>query len=479
MDAYLTQQFAMAPTYLPVIPDPIPAAHLSLDPSLSQDSCWASEWWGSALTAPDALRQRVAFALSHIMVVSNESIGGRAMVFYYNLLLQDAFGNWRDLMQDVTLSPGMGTFLSMANNGKANPGQIANENFARENLQLFSLGPYLLNADGTEVSDSSGNTVPSYTQDQVQAFARAFTGWTYVPGPGQAPTGFPVYTGRMDLPMGAVENQHDTSAKALFNGAVLPAGQTAEQDVKGALDNLFAHPNLGPFVARQLIQHLVTSNPSPAYVARVAAVFADNGSGVRGDIKAVVRAILLDAEARSGDTDPNADGGHLREPMLYGASVLRAIGFTATPADPTTPWPYTFLNDQAATMGQYPMNFPSVFGYFAPSYTIPQSSLQAPEFQLENTASVGARLTFADWVATNNIWQMQMNLGVNSPLGQAAAQSPEALVELLSTTLLHGQMPSDMHSTLLTTAAAIPDTTQRVQVALYLVISSSQYKIVH
>ena len=227
----------------------------------------------------------MAFALSHIYVISNDSLGGRATTFYYNILLQDAFANWRQLMTDVTLSPGMGDFLNMANSAKAPAGQIANENFARENMQLFSLGPNLLNADGTPQTDSTGNTLPTYTQAQVQAFARAFTGWTYVPGPGQPPAAFPVYSGRMDLPMGAVEDQHDTTSKALLNGTVLPAGQSARQDLDGALDNLFAHPNLPSFICRQLIQYLVTSRPSSAYVARVAAVFVDNGLGVRGDMK--------------------------------------------------------------------------------------------------------------------------------------------------------------------------------------------------
>ena len=479
LNAWLATQFASQPTLLAPIPDPLPARYVAEDPSLSQDSAWGSEWWGAALTAPDQLRQRVAFALSHIYVISNDSLGGRATTFYYNILLQDAFANWRQLMTDVTLSPGMGDFLNMANSAKAPAGQIANENFARENMQLFSLGPNLLNADGTPQTDSTGNTVPTYTQAQVQAFARAFTGWTYVPGPGQPPAAFPVYSGRMDLPMGAVEDQHDTTSKALLNGTVLPAGQSARQDLDGALDNLFAHPNLPSFICRQLIQYLVTSRPSSAYVARVAAVFVDNGLGVRGDMKAVITAILLDPEARAGDIDPTNDGGHLREPLLYGASVLRAIGFTPTPTDPTVPWPYTLLLWQANTMGQFPMNAPSVFGFFPPGYVIPQTSLNAPEFGIENTASVAARMSFADLIGSNNVWQLQLTLGANSPLGQASMQSPEALVDLLGTMFLHGGMPAAMRSSLLTSLAPVTDPQQRLQMALYLVITSAQYKINH
>ncbi len=476
---WINQQLALPATYLPAIPDPLPPQYVAEDASLSQDSTWGSEWWGAALTAPDQLRQRVAFALSHVYVISNDSLGGRATTFYYNLLVKNAFGNWRQLMEDVTLSPGMGDFLNMANSGKAPAGQIANENFARENMQLFSLGPNLLNPDGSLQTDASGNSLPTFTQAQVQAFARAFTGWTYVPGPGQPPLSFPVYQGRMDLPMAAVEEQHDTSAKGLLNGTVLPAGQTAQEDVDAALDNIFAHPNLPPFVSRQLIQHLVTSQPSPAYVARVTAVFIDNGAGVRGDMKAVLRAILLDPEARAGDTDPEFDGGHLREPLLYGASVLRAIGLTPTPADPTEPWPYTLLLWQANTMGQFPMNAPSVFGFFPPGYVIPQTTMNAPEFGIENTASVAARMSFADTVVSNGLWQISLHLGASSPLGLASAKSPEALVDLLGSMFLHGQMPAAMRTSLLSAVAPISDVQQRLQFALYLVITSAQYKICH
>lgn len=479
MSAYLAQQFAMTPTLLAAIPNPLPAQYVAEDSSLSQDECWGSEWWQAALTAPDQLRQRVAFALSHIYVISNDSLGGRATTFYYNILLNDAFGNWRTLMEDIATSPGMGTFLNIANSAKAPAGQIANENFARENLQLFSLGPNLLYPDATVQTDASGNPIPTYTQAQVQAFARVFTGWTYVPGPGQPPVGFPSYSGRMDLPMGAVEQQHDKTVKALLNGTVLPAGQMAEQDLDAALDNIFAHPNLPPFISRQLIQHLVSSHPSPAYVARVAAVFVDDGTGVRGNLQAVIRAILLDPEARAGDTDPSFDGGHLREPLLYGAAVLRGVGFTPHPPDPTQPWPYIQLLWQANAMGQFPMNAPSVFGYFSPGYTIPQTTITAPEFGNENTASVATRMSFADLVATNNLWQITVNLGTGSPLYLAAGQSPATLVDALGAMYLHGQMPSDMRSELINAITPVADKGKQVQMALYLVITSSQYKISH
>ena len=193
----------------------------------------------------------------------------------------------------------------------------------------------------------------------------------------------------------------------------------------------------------------------------------------------MIRAILLDPEARAGDTDPEFDHGHLREPLLYGASVLRAIGFTPTPADPTEPWPYTLLLWQANTMGQFPMNAPSVFGFFPPGYVIPQTNRNAPEFGIENTASVAARMSFADLVAANVLWGLNLNMGSASALGEASAQSREALVDLLGTRFLHGQMPANMRTSLLGAIAPLHDPQQRLQFALYLVITSAQYKISH
>jgi uncharacterized protein (DUF1800 family) len=203
-------------------------------------------------------------------------------------------------MHDVSVSPGMGAYLNMLNSNKPATGQIANENYPRELMQLFTIGLYQLNQDGTLQLDGSGNPIPSYTQAQVQAFARAYTGWTYATATGGVPTKFPNGTANYLAPMVAVETAHDTTAKTLLGGTVLPAGQTAEQDLAGALSNIFNNTNVGPFVCKQLIQHLVTSTPSPAYVARISAVFANNGSGVRGDMQAVIRAILEDQEARAG-----------------------------------------------------------------------------------------------------------------------------------------------------------------------------------
>src|SRR6202020_705339 len=234
------------------------------------------------------------------------------------------------------LSPNMGSFLNMLNSSKAPAGQIANENYGRELMQLFTRGPDLLNEDGTLQTNSNGNPVSTYSELQVEAMARALTGWTYASADGSTPSNF-IFTSNWNHAMVPVDIRHDTTAKTLLNGVTLPAGQSATADLKGALDNVFSHPNVGPFVCKQLIQRLVAGNPSPAYVQRVAAVFADNGQGVRGDMKAVITAILMDPEARANDTQtadeldtsPATQSGHLRDPALWPMAIPRGLNAVA------------------------------------------------------------------------------------------------------------------------------------------------------
>lgn len=314
VDAWITQQFNTPDTPLANIPTPLPALCSAAN---TPTNCEESEWWQTVLTGPDQLRQRVAFALSEIFVISRDTDNATTITYYHNTLAQDGFTNFYTVMHDVTVSPGMGAYLNMLNSNKAPAGEIPNENYARELMQLFTTGLNLLNDDGTLQLDGSGNPIPTYTQSQVQEFAAAYTGWTYATSTGGVPTKFPNNTPNYLAPMVAVETAHDVTAKTLLNGTVLPAGQTAKEDLQGALINIFNHPNIGPFVCQMLIQHLVTSTPSPAYVARVAAVFANNGSGVRGDMQAVIRAILEDPEARAGDTDP---------PTTAGTSASRCSG---------------------------------------------------------------------------------------------------------------------------------------------------------
>jgi uncharacterized protein (DUF1800 family) len=436
--------------------------------------CAESEWWTVAITGPDQLRQRVAFALSEMFVVSTQSVAGQAIPQFHNALANDAFGNFSAIMKDVTLSPAMGAYLNMIDSAKPPAGQIANENYARELMQLFSIGLYQLNQDGSLQTDGSGNPIPSYTQAQVQAFARAYTGWTFSLAGGGVPPKFPYNTTNYNDPMAAVDSAHDMTAKILLNGTTLPAGQTAVQDLNGALANIFASPNVGPFVCQQLIQHLVTSTPSPGYVSRVAAVFANNGSGVRGDMKAVITAILTDMEARAGDTNPAFDGGHLREPILFITAMIRGLGFRNTDVNGS----YFSLSNQSSKLNEEPYRANSVFNFFPPNYVIPGSTLNAPEFGIENTASAVLRLSLADSIVNNKINGFSVDLSNTSALGMLAA-NPASLVDTLSMLLMHSQMPASMRTTLINAITPLTNNAQRVRVAIYLVITSSQYKIIH
>ena len=472
IDAYLKEQFAVPTTTLAAITSsPLPAVCLAANTAYP---CAESEWWTAAITGPDQLRQRVAFALSEMFVVSTQSIAGQAIPQFHNALANDAFTNFSTIMKDVALSPAMGGYLNMLNSAKPATGQIANENFARENMQLFTLGLALLNQDGTPQLDSSGNPVQPYTELQVQAFARAYTGWTYAIAGGGSPTKFPNGTADYADPMAQVESSHDTTSKILLNGTVLPAGQTAAADLNGALSNIFNHSNVGPFVCKQLIQHLVTSTPSAAYVSRVAGIFANNGSGVRGDMQAVIRAILDDQEARAGDTNASYDGGHLREPILFITAMIRGLGFTNTDVNAS----YASLSNYSANLSERPYRANSVFNFFPPEYVIPATTLNAPEFGIENTATATLRLSLADSIVNNKITSFTVDLSNTSSLGVLAA-NPTNLVSTLSMLFMHSQMPTNMQTAITNAITPLTSNAQRVRVAVYLIITSSQYKVIH
>jgi uncharacterized protein (DUF1800 family) len=479
---FLNEQFNTPATLVADIPNPNPVQCNQF--TTAQRNCAQSAWLQIALTGNDQLRQRVAYALSEIWVTSTLEIDGRAMTPYLNLLAKDAFTNYRTIMQDVTLSPAMGNYLNMLNSNLPKNGEIANENYARELMQLFTAGVYLLNEDGSLQLDSNGNPIPVYTEDQVQAFARVYTGWTYANSDGSAPSTFPNETKNYDSPMAAVESHHDMQAKAILSGVTLPAGQTAENDLQDALDNIFNYPNVGPFVCKQLIQHLVSSTPSPAYVERVAKVFADDGSGVRGDMQAVITAILLDPEARANDADtgdstPSVDGGHLREPILWTTAVARGLNAQSSNTDPTNLYPYIQLASLIGGIGEAPLESASVFNFFPPSYVIPLTTLNAPEFGIENTGTVIPRLSMADRLVNNNNDTLTVNLSAASSLGQLAASNPGQLVDSLGATLMHGQMPSAMRSAIVAEISGISDPAQRVRLAVYLITTSSVYKVVN
>jgi uncharacterized protein (DUF1800 family) len=489
VNAYLTEQFAVPTTLLPDIPATPPTICVN-----TLLPCEQSEWWQTMLTGQDQLRQRVAFALASMFVVSTNSVNARGVTTYQNVLANDAFANFYTIMNDVTLSTAMGVYLNMLNSNKPStvvvngvPPQIANENYARELMQLFTTGIDMLNQDGSLQLDASGNPIPVYTEAQVQAFARAFTGWTFAPLPGGT-VKFP-NTPNYPVPMSAVEANHDMTAKILLNGTTLPAGQTAELDLKGALTNIFNHQNVGPFVCRQLIQHLVASNPSPAYVARVSAVFANNGSGVRGDMKAVINAILTDVDARAGDASPNFDGGHLREPMLYMTNVMRGLGYTNNDAvagnDVVANASYNTVGNYTTNLGEKPYTSGSVFNFFPPNYVIPGTTLNAPEFGQENTASAVLRLTLGNSLVYNGISGFTVDLSKTSALGITASKTGVAatdcanLVDSLGVMFMHGQMPAQMRTAIINHIVTLTDPAQRVRVATYLVITSSFYKVEH
>ena len=315
-DAWLNEQFATPMTDYPAITD------------TDTLNAIQSAFLRNALSAPDQLRQRLAFALGQIFVVSNLKTDSRpGITSYQRLLLNDAFASYRTLLKDVSVSPAMGNYLDMANNTRADlaAGTSPNENYGSEIFQLFSVGLVKSNPDGSALLDANRKPVATCTQDTIEGFARAFTGWTYPAKAGLTSQGMndEYYIG----PMEPREDAHEQGTKTLLNGAVLPAGQGAARDLEAALDNIAQHPNVGPFIGIRVIQALVKSNPTPAYVQRVANAFNDNGQGKRGELKTLVRAVLLDPEARAGDTQPAAStDGKLREPVLFMTRLLRAFG---------------------------------------------------------------------------------------------------------------------------------------------------------
>lgn len=468
------QGFLNAQFVLPTSPYADPAAS-EMDLGLLQH-----RFFVQVLNSPDQLRQRVAFALGQIFVIAGDKIDKpEAFTPYLRLLEADAFGNYRQVMKDVTLSPAMGHYLDMVNNDKPDPsrGNHANENYARELMQLFTLGTSLRNQDGSLQLDSSGNPIPTYTQDIVQALARAFTGWTYPTQPGQTPQKHnPTF---WNGPMVAVDSNHDTNSKQLlqYSGAagngLLPGGQTAEADLEAALDSIFNHPNIAPFVSKQLIEHLVTSNPSPAYVQRIAAVFDNNGSGVRGDLKAVIAAILLDPEARRGDSTAtaNPNDGHLQEPILYMTGLLRAFSATSDGSGLTT---------AGGNMGQKALFPGSVFNFFSPSFMIPGTNLVGPEFQILTTATTFNRV---NWVNSFVFGSLGSGTTVDFSSYATLASDPNKLLDSLNTLLLHGTMSSNMRNSILTAVSAVPSgnsqAIQQARTAIYLVATSSQYQVQH
>jgi uncharacterized protein (DUF1800 family) len=457
----------------------------------------------NALTQPDQLRQRVSFSF-HKFIVTGGQVLNNNQPFWYAPYLQtidrNSFGNFRNMLFEVTLNPGMGEYLNMRGNSvvsQINP--TPNENYAREIMQLFSVGVDTLNQDGTQVLDAQGNRVPTYDQTTIANLARVFTGWDLDANKISPVDGTATSANYQD-PMvpNNNRNRYDIGQKTLLidirspNPVVVPAcancsGNTANTQayaitsLNTAIDNLFYHPNTGPYVCTQLIRQLITSNPSPAYVGRCSAAFANNGSGVRGDIKAVITSILLDPEARGGSkTDPNY--GHLREPVLLMTHLLRAFNATSDGVLVTSS-PGSF----STPLGQTVFNPPTVFSYFPQDFGLPGTNLFGPEFGILDTSTTYARTNFMNTLFLANSGNGIPINNPNRPSGtqlnyasfQAMAGNPQQLVDALNARLMHGAMSPAVNANIVAAVTSITaaDPANRTRTAIYLIATSAQYQV--
>lgn len=463
--------------------------------------------WCQLFTASDAVRKRVALALSEILVVSSNGLNDPWSSYlaagYWDVLNAHAFGNFRALLEAVTLNPAMGCYLSMRGNQKEDPrtGRQPDENYAREVMQLFTVGLYQLNPDGSEQRDGNGNRIEVYGASDVSNLARVFTGYDYDRSQNQ-----PVTVGSRTipstpqtwLPMAFTPSQHSALA-ATFLGTTIAAGTPGDVALKTALDTLFNHPNVGPFIGRQLIQRLVTSNPSPAYIARVAAAFANNGSGVRGDLRAVITAVLLDPEARgsAGLTDPRF--GRLREPMVRFVQWGRSFGLRSA----RDSWKIGDMSDPATRLGQSPLRSPSVFNFFRPGYVPPSTAMAsagqvAPEFQIVTETSVSGYLNFMQGAIRYGLWVNAPDLPYNASNAnngfditctyaslQPLATDAAALVRKVALLLSAGQVGaatqarivSALNATPLTDASSASARLNRIAAAVLLVMCCPEYLV--
>ena len=473
--AWMDAQFAKPQSYHRIYMNLASADLAATGGSISQTNFFDS-YWSQAIAGEDQLRQRAAFALSQIFVISFTDATlrsqPRGVSSYYDTLAEGAFGNFRDLLEAVALHPMMGIYLSHLKNQKedATTGRVPDLNFAREITQLFTIGQYKLNADGTVVTAADGTPAAAYVPADLSGLSQVFTGWSYYAGPLSADRTSRRFFGndanleRDWRPMQdynqftANTNFHSISAKS-FLGVTIPAQTLTTADTKGdlkiALDTLFNHANVGPFIGKQLIQRLVTSNPSPAYVGRVSAAFNDNGAGKRGDMKAVWKAILLDPEARTASTAAGA--GKVREPVVRLANFMRAFNAKSTSG--------RFMgigntDDPATRLNQTPMFAPTVFNFYRPGYVpsskpIADAGLVAPEFQIVHDVSVAGYMNYM-----RNLVTIDTNRDIQQDYTAelALAAVPADLVERMNLLLFYGQMPDALRSQLIAavTSRAIP-----------------------
>jgi uncharacterized protein (DUF1800 family) len=494
-DAWLTDQFAKPQT----LHRPNVEAYLATLPADQQRGQLAFNWslWKVLSTGPDLLRQRMALALSEIFVISLDSnlsnAYPRGPSEYMDMLGRNAFGNFRKLLEDVSLSPMMGIYLSHLRNQKedAATGRVPDENYAREVMQLFSIGLYKLNADGTQQLDGGGKPLETYTNGDITGLAKVFTGFSWA-GPDTSAMRFNGVAAARDpnrevLPMQAYSQYHSTAEKK-FLGAVIPAGSAdAMADLKAALDTLFNHPNVGPFIGKQLIQRLVTSNPSKAYVGRVAAAFANNGEGVRGDMQAVIKAILLDDEARKL-TAVSAQSGKLREPIVRLLQWMRA--FNAKSADGR--FLFGTTSDPAQQLAQSPLRSPTVFNFFRPGYVPPNSKagaqgLAVPEAQITNETSVAGYLNFMRGVIATGLGVAptggSKDIQADYSAQLALASDADKLVDNVNLLLTANSLAAANRTLIRDAVASVPigttapdtDKLNRVKLAIYMTMAAPEY----
>ncbi|MEO1257524.1 MAG: DUF1800 family protein [Bacteroidota bacterium] len=476
---------------------------------------WKMAWWNNILKSDDHVRQRTAQALSQIFVISEKSnlqLSGPGMADYYDLLYKNAFGNFRDLLYDISLHPMMGFYLSHINNPKSDAANNIHpdENYAREIMQLFSIGLFELNNDGTRKIDTEGNFIPTYDNEDIKEFAKIFTGlapsgyywpwedYSWLPAAwGEEFNNSPAFVVTWE-PMIPFENWHEPGEKRLLNGQVVPAGQTTLEDIDDAIDNLFNHPNVGPFIGKLLIQRLVKSNPTPAYVSRVANKFNDNGNGTRGDMQAVIRAILTDAEALDCSWIEEEQAGKLREPLLRYTQALRA--FNAYNQSGKL-WNWGYLFDDAVSQGI--LASPSVFNFYLPEFQpngpIADQDLFAPEFQIHTSATSINFINLAyDWFVNDYYGEIATHVGAashNSPSFEIQDLDPAdyiyldlddeynmaydapALVERFNLMLTGGLLSENTKTSIINSVEQLSDPVQRVRAALFLSFIAPEYAV--
>nr|WP_315494583.1 DUF1800 domain-containing protein [uncultured Rhodoferax sp.] len=469
--------------------------------------------WNQLMTAPDAVRKRLALALSEFFVVSLTGLDfawrSHAMAHYWDTLARHALGNFRDLLEEVTLNPAMGHYLNTKGNQKENAvtGRVPDENYAREVMQLFTIGLVQLNPDGSEKTGANGQRLETYTQSDVTQLARVFTGYDFdqrqnvtvvIDPEGKRKVG---NTNFAKQHMALTANRH-SEQEVRFLGTTIAPKTSGADALKKALDTLFQHPNVGPFFGKQMIQRLVTSNPSPAYVARVSAVFADNGAGVRGDLRAVFAAILLDDEARSPAGLSNPQFGRLREPMLRLVQWGRTFGIASAQGS----WKIGDLSNPATQLGQSPLRSPSVFNFFRPGYVPPATQMAAngaaaPEFQIVTESSVAGYINYLQGVVRNGIYVNDPDLPNNVSNSKnpkagfdikasytpelALAADAKALVARLNLLLCAGQLPAALQARMVTALNATPlnatspsdKRLDRVAAAVLLTMAAPQYLV--